>query len=193
MAQKQPGGNRMDMPSLVNLMPADLAETGKKRMEDFLQAQNAFLETLQQANRQWLDRLQTEAAFVSEFSSKLSTTRSLPEAMSACQDYTKHWLKMMAEDGEHLFADSKALMETGARMMSNSFGDQARRHEQVAEAWCSRWPYRASNATPRRPAIPYPSNKKIHGSCPWTSICRETPKNGTAMHRTRRTNSCSAS
>lgn len=121
MAQKQPGVNRTDMPSLVNFMPADLAETGKKRMEDFLQAQNAFLETLQQANRQWLDRLQTETAFVSEFSSKLSTVRSLPEAMSACQDYTKRWFEMMAEDGEHLLADSKALMETGARLMSNGW------------------------------------------------------------------------
>ena len=191
MAQKQPGGNRMDMPSLVNFMPADLAETGKKRMEDFLQAQNAFLETLQQANRQWLDRLQTEAAFVSEFSSKLSTTRSLPEAMTACQDYTKRWFEMMAEDGEHR-RGFQGVDGNGRAYDVQRLGDQARRHEQVAEVWCSR-SHRASNATPRRPAIPYPSNKNIHGSCPWTWICRETPKNGTAMHRTRRTNSCSAS
>ena len=121
MAQKQPGGNRMDMPSLANFMPADLAETGKKRMEDFLQAQTTFLETLQQANRQWLDRLQTETAFVSEFSSKLGAARSLPEAISACQDYTRRWFEMMAEDGEHLLADSKALMETGTRLMSNGW------------------------------------------------------------------------
>ncbi len=121
MAQKQPGGERLEMPLPLNLTPAELAETGKKRMEEILHAQNEFLETLQQANRQWLDRLQTETAFVSEFSSKLGAARSLPEAMSACQDYTRRWFEMMAEDGEHLLADSKALMETGTRLMSNGW------------------------------------------------------------------------
>jgi hypothetical protein len=121
MAQKQPGGERLEMPLPLNLTPAELAETGKKRMEEILHAQNEFLETLQQANRQWLDRLQTETAFVSEFSSKLGAARSLPEAMSACQDYTRRWFEMMAEDGEHLLADSKALTETGARLMSNGW------------------------------------------------------------------------
>jgi hypothetical protein len=121
MAQKQPGGERLETPLPLNLTPAELAETGKKRMEEFVRAQSEFLEMLQQANRQWLDRIQTETAFVSEFSSKLSTARSLPEAMTACQDYTKRWFEMMAEDGEHLLADSKALMETGARLMSNGW------------------------------------------------------------------------
>ncbi len=121
MAQKQPTGDRLERPLPLNLTPAELAETGKKRMEECLRAQSEFLETLQQANRQWLDRIQTETAFVSEFSSKMSTARSLPEAMSACQDYAKRWFEMMAEDGEHLLADSKALMETGARLMSNGW------------------------------------------------------------------------
>jgi len=121
MAQKQPAGERSEMPVPLNLTPAELAETGKKHMEGFLRAQSEFLETLQQANRKWLDRIQTETAFVSEFSSKLSTARSLPEAMAACQDYTKRWFEMMAEDGEHLLADSKAFMETGARLVSNGW------------------------------------------------------------------------
>jgi hypothetical protein len=121
MAQKQPGGERLEMPLPPNLTPAELAETGKKRMEEFLHAQSEFLETLQQTNRQWLDRIQAETAFVSEFTSKLSTMRSLPEAMAACQDYTKRWFEMMAEDGEHLLADSKALMETGVRLMSDGW------------------------------------------------------------------------
>jgi hypothetical protein len=121
MAQKQPGGERLEMPLPLNLTPAELAETGKKRMEEFVRAQSEFLEKLQQANRQWLDRIQTETAFVSEFSSKLSAARSLPEAMTACQDYTRRWFEMLAEDGEHLLADSKALMETGARLMSNGW------------------------------------------------------------------------
>jgi hypothetical protein len=121
MAQKQPGGERSETALPLNLTPAELAETGKKRVEDFVRAQSEFLEKLQQANRKWLDRIQTETAFVSEFSSKLGAARSLPEAMTACQDYTRRWFEMMAEDGEHLLADSKALMETGTRLMSNGW------------------------------------------------------------------------
>jgi len=39
----------------------------KKRVQDFVNAQTELLDKLQETNRQWFDRLQSEASLVSDF------------------------------------------------------------------------------------------------------------------------------
>jgi hypothetical protein len=94
---------------------------GKKRIEDFVNAQTELFEALQATNRQWLDRAQTEANLASEFAAKLTAARSIPDAMTACQDWTTRRFELMAEDGKHLLADSQKFIETGARLLSNDW------------------------------------------------------------------------
>jgi len=73
--------------------------------------------TLQETNRQWFDRAQAEANLASEFASKLTAARSIPEAMATCQEWTSRRFEMMAEDGKHLFADTQKFMEAAARLV----------------------------------------------------------------------------
>ncbi len=60
-----------------------------------------------------------EANLASEFTSKLTAARYIPEATSACQEWTRRRFEMMAEDGKHLLANTQNFMETGARLMSS--------------------------------------------------------------------------
>ena len=39
----------------------------KKRVQDFVNAQTGLLDKLQETNRQWFDRLQSETSLVSDF------------------------------------------------------------------------------------------------------------------------------
>jgi cell wall assembly regulator SMI1 len=94
---------------------------GKKRIDKFIDLQTEPLENLQETSRQWLDPAQSEATLASEFASKLTSVRSFPEAMVACQEWTTRRLEMMAEDGTHLLADTQKFMETGMRFMSNGW------------------------------------------------------------------------
>jgi hypothetical protein len=98
-------------------MSAEPAETIKQRVDEFGKAQTELLDKFQEANRQWLERMQREAELTSEFASKLTAARSIPETMSACQEWTRRRLEMMSEDGKHLLADMQSFMETGARLM----------------------------------------------------------------------------
>lgn len=121
MAQKESSVERTEKYSMLNLMPAQLAAMGKKQIDEFIKMQTELLDKLQDTNRQWLDRAQTEADLASEFASKLSAARSIPEAMTACQEWSSRRFAIMAEDSKHLVEDSQKFIETGARLMSNAW------------------------------------------------------------------------
>lgn len=98
---------------------SEFAALGKKRMEAFVNAQTELLDEIQEANRRWMDRFQSEANLASEFASKLSGTRTMPDAMAVSRDWATRYFQMLAEDGRHFADDTRKLMETGARMFTN--------------------------------------------------------------------------
>lgn len=104
---------------LPNLTLSGLAALGKKNVEEFAKAQSELLNTMQDAHRRWLDRVQSEATLASEFTRKVTTCRSIPDAVAACQEWTGRRLEMMADDSKHLLNDSRKVMERGARLLSD--------------------------------------------------------------------------
>ena len=65
---------------------SEFAALGKKRMEAFVNAQTELLDEIQEANRHWMDRFQSEANLASEYASKLSGARTIPDAMAVSRD-----------------------------------------------------------------------------------------------------------
>ena len=92
---------------------------GEKRVDEFVKVQKELLEKLQEMNRQWFGRLQSEVNVASEFASKLRTVRSIPDAAMVCQEWMSRRFDMMIDDGERLFADIQKFMEVGSRLMAN--------------------------------------------------------------------------
>jgi Phasin protein len=82
-------------------------------------APTELLDEIQEANRRWMDRFQSEANLASEFASKLSGVRTIPDAMAVSRDWATRYFQMLAEDGKHFADDTRKLMETGARMFAN--------------------------------------------------------------------------
>ena len=105
MAQKET--QKTAKPPPLNLLPtqsADMGNMGNKRIEDFANAQTELLDKLQETNRQWLDRQRPEAGLASEFACKLTTARSIPDAITACRDWAGRRFAMMAQDRKHLLS-----------------------------------------------------------------------------------------
>jgi hypothetical protein len=121
MTQKEARSEGAEKPSPLNMMPREIAAMGQKRVKDFVKAQNELFEELQESNKQWLDRVQSEANLASELASKLTSARSIPDAMAACQECWSRRIERMAEDGKHLFADVQKFTETGTRLLSNGW------------------------------------------------------------------------
>jgi hypothetical protein len=89
-----------------------------------VRVQTELLDEFQEANRHWLDRLESEANLASEFAAKLSAARSMPDAMVASQDWATQYFAMLAEDGKHLAADTRKFMATGARLFAGRFSGE---------------------------------------------------------------------
>ena len=111
MEQRQAQG---DQRLLSKQVTAELAAIGKQRFQDFVSAQAELLNQLRKLNEIWLDRLRSDANLASEFTVKLTEARSIPEAMSASQEWATRRLQMMAEDGQQL----QKLAETNARLLA---------------------------------------------------------------------------
>src|SRR5215475_9865000 len=124
MAQTESRSKGMEKPSLPDLTPMGLAAMGEKRMEEFARAQAVIFSALQETQRRWLDRIQSEARLTSEFTHRVTNARSIPDAVAACREWTSRQFEMMADDGSHLLADSRKVVETSARFLSHgSFGN----------------------------------------------------------------------
>lgn len=116
MAQKEA---RKDQAEKSPFNAADFTATAKNRIEAFTKAQSELLDNVQEMNWQWLDRIQGEASLASEFASKLTAARSVPEAMTAYQTWGSRRFEMMGEDAKHLWDDAQKFVQASARLLQS--------------------------------------------------------------------------
>jgi len=111
---------RREKLSPFNLAPADFTATAKP-FEEFAKAQTEQLDNFRETNRQWLDRVQAEANLASEFVSKLTAVHSIPDAMTAYQEWGNRRLELLAEDTKHLMENTQKFIQTNARLLANGW------------------------------------------------------------------------
>jgi hypothetical protein len=109
---------RQQLP-IMNFVPAELAEFGKKRIEAFVEIQKELLETFEAMNQAWFERAKSEANLTSELMSKLSNARTVPETADACRECLGKQMDMIADDSRRFFADSQKFIHLGARLLTN--------------------------------------------------------------------------
>jgi hypothetical protein len=113
--QKTPRGQQE---LLSEGMRSELASIGKQRFEDFVSTQAEILGQLREMNELWLDRFRSEVDLASEFATKLTAAHSIPEAMSASQEWTSRRLQAITEDGTRLLTLIHKLAETSAHLVA---------------------------------------------------------------------------
>jgi len=121
MAQKETQTDETQKSSLPNLISSEFTAMGKKRLEELAAMRTELLGALQEMNRNWFDRMQLEATLASEFATKLTEARSIPETATACQEWATQRTKMAAEDAKRILANGQKLPETGARLLSTGW------------------------------------------------------------------------
>ena len=100
---------------------AESGTIGKQQLDAFADIQAELFSKLEQANLRWMDTIQKRVNLASEFATKLTAARSVPETVSACQDWVRQRIEMAEEDAKQLLADSEAFMDTAARLVSNGW------------------------------------------------------------------------
>ena len=96
-----------------------LLTAAQKQFEAFTQAQSELTKKATEINRYWADRGQSEVSLTSEFASKLAAVHSIPDAMTAWQEWSSQRFERMAEDAKHLVVDIQEVMKAGTRLLPN--------------------------------------------------------------------------
>jgi hypothetical protein len=121
MAQKETHTEKGAKLPALNLTPLELADVMQKQFAAMVELQKDLFETFADTNRDWSARAKAEAELASELTAKVTSARSVPEAMAICQEWTSRRMALMAEDGRRLLSDSQKFMEKGARLLSNGW------------------------------------------------------------------------
>jgi len=120
VAQKETRDEQEKSP-LFSVFPADFVSIGANYLGACANVQNELFGEWQEINQRWFSRLSAEANLGSELASHLTSVRSVPDAMTACQEWSSRRFQMMAEDSQHLLADAQKLAETSTRVFSNGW------------------------------------------------------------------------
>jgi Phasin protein len=142
MAQKGTSVERSVKPAIPGVLHVELAEIGKKGFDAIIHMQRELCDALGEMNRDWFARAQAEANLASEFATRLTTARSVPDTAIMCQEWMGRRMEMFAEnsrrfvadsrrfveDSRRFLADSQKFMEASARFLSGGFGGRSTEH-----------------------------------------------------------------
>jgi len=113
------------MPEQIHAdQPANVLEpvltAAQKQFQGFREVQSELAQKAMNINQYWMDRGRYEAKTASEFASRLATVHSIPEAMTAWQEWSKSRLERMVDDGKHLVADIQEVMKAAGNALPKS-------------------------------------------------------------------------
>jgi len=98
----------------VSTAGATLAGFGTQSIKAALRRQTEMLDVLHDIGRDWFARVTSEAELALKLPNKLSAAHTVPDALSAYNEWLNEWMTMCNEDGRRLIADSQRIMDTGA-------------------------------------------------------------------------------
>ena len=90
-----------------------------KRVQQATATQKELLNAYDQAIRHWTDRTQSEMTLWTNLGSKLTTTRSVPEAYEAFGKCVSQQMKMTAEDAQRLLNDYQQMTQKVTQSFNN--------------------------------------------------------------------------
>jgi len=101
--------------------PTPFLNMGKEQTEAMLAMQKDLLDAYEQASRAWLARVKSEVDLWSDLATKLTATRSAPEALEAYQKCAAQRMQMAAEDGRRMTEDCQKVMQKITGSLSNGW------------------------------------------------------------------------
>jgi hypothetical protein len=96
---------------------ANLSKGGVVQAERIGRFQAELFEKIQQVNRHWLERVQSETTLAAEFAAKMGTARSYADAATVYQEWARRQLKLTVEDASYAISTGRALMDMGSWLL----------------------------------------------------------------------------
>ena|ERR1700722_14723617 len=124
---QQRGGNstrseqmRGENTAAAETFTTQIGDIGKRSIHAGLRMQTEMFDALQTISHDWITCTTSEAELALNLPNRLVGTRSIPEAITAYQEWLNEWLTMCNEDGRRLVADGQKFMTTGVRCLTSA-------------------------------------------------------------------------
>jgi hypothetical protein len=105
----------------AGVAPENFFKFGQEQTEATLGIQKELLEAYEQASRAWLARVQSEVDLWSDLATRLSATRSIPDALGAYQETVAQRLQMATDDGRRMTSECQEIMEKITRSLTKGW------------------------------------------------------------------------
>lgn len=107
-----------EISAAAQAISAQMSQLRAKSLKAGLLVQSELFDTFQAINREWVMRATSEAQHAFNLPHKLTTVRSLPDAISAYQDWLSEWVAICGEDSRRLLTDGQKIVDTGVRCLA---------------------------------------------------------------------------
>jgi len=121
MARNEYHTKQMESVTPFGLIPLAFITMGRKQIHECVKAHSELVNRFQEVNRSWLDHLQSEAALSTEFASKMTAARSIPDVAALLLEWNKRHMEMANVDAKHVLTDTQKIMEVGARLLAGGW------------------------------------------------------------------------
>jgi hypothetical protein len=115
----QTSANTDKMMQSATLIPTEIMEVTRKRIESLLEIQKEMMQMLEGINHDLFNRAKKEAELASEFVGKLASAKSVPDATSTYHEWASKEMELLAADGHQMFAHGEKLMQASRKLFSN--------------------------------------------------------------------------
>jgi hypothetical protein len=105
-----------------NFMSLDVAEIGKKQFETMAAVQKEFLNALNKANRACIDCFNEEATLTSNFTKKVTTAGSIPEAAAAYQEWASQQMELFSRQAKRVLQETQDFTKACSQVGGNGKG-----------------------------------------------------------------------
>lgn len=90
-------------------------EVGTRNVAAGLRLHREMLGLLSDMGQDWLARASAEAQLALRLPNRLTAARSVPDAVTAYQEWFGEWINRCSEDSQRLLSDSQKIVVTGTR------------------------------------------------------------------------------
>jgi hypothetical protein len=112
--------SRSDKATSAAMGNAAFGESGVRNVAAGLRVQTEMLGLLSEIGQEWFARATSEAELAFKLPNKLTAARSVPDAISAYQEWFGEWMNMRGEDSRRLISDGQRIVETGVRCLAGA-------------------------------------------------------------------------
>jgi hypothetical protein len=111
---------RSEQSTMASAASQPFGEIGTRNVAAALRLQQEMLDVLTDIGREWFARATSEAVWAFKLPNKLTAARSVPDALSAYQEWLGEGMNMFGEDSRRFMSDSRKIVDTGVRCFADT-------------------------------------------------------------------------